>query len=144
MCVTQALEWDRPFNERVPVASSNLKALGVLVREVAVIVVGVSVALGADAMYGRRQDGLERERILNSFRADLRLDSVQFSQVAETTRDATSRLLAIVDHPAVTKRVDDLTLLDRARQAAAYLDPGNIGAGPPWITAAGIEEEAGA
>lgn len=49
MCVTQALEWDRPFNERVPVASSNLQALGVLVREVAVIVVGVSVALGADA-----------------------------------------------------------------------------------------------
>lgn len=116
--VRHDLEWDRPLDERVPVASSNLKAFGVLVREVAVIVVGVSVALGADAMYGRRQDGVERERILNSFRADLRLDSVQFSRVGETTRDATNRLLAVVDHPSGD--VDPIYLAAALRESFSF------------------------
>ena len=82
------------------------------------IVVGVSVALGADAMYERRQDGLERERILNSFRAELRLDSVHFSRVGSITEDATGRLLAIVDDPPDT--VDPIYLAAALRESFSF------------------------
>ena len=61
------------------------------------IVAGVSVALGADAMYDRYQDGLERVRILHSIRADLRLDSALYAAVLGVERNGPARLLVLVD-----------------------------------------------
>ena len=123
---------------------SKLRRLGGLLREVAVIVVGVSVALGADAMYERQRDKAERDRILRSFRADLRLDSAEFASAFGPTEGATSRLLAMIDNPSAV--VDPIDLAAALRESIFY--PGGLKEAATYreVTATGrislIEDEA--
>lgn len=69
-------------------------------REVGVIVVGVSVALAGDAAYGQYHERQERERILRSFRADLQLDSAQFAAAVGSSSDALARLVDVLEAPS--------------------------------------------
>lgn len=78
-------------------------------REIAIIVIGVSVALGADALYDRRQQNRERVRILQALVSDLQSDSVSYAAALADTResDATKALLNYLDNPtAVLSRLD--------------------------------------
>jgi hypothetical protein len=82
------------------VTRTPLQRIGTLTREVAVIVVGVSVALGADAAYQGWQEGRERVRILESLHANLLLDADQFERGAASSaraQEATTALVAYME-----------------------------------------------
>lgn len=67
------------------------------------IVAGVTLALGADALYDAGQDRSERAQILVALDSDLRLDSVAYAGAVGRTldmgADAASALLALIEDP---------------------------------------------
>jgi hypothetical protein len=99
-------------------SKTTIERVRELLREVAVIVVGVSLALGADALYGIRQDRVELDRILGSIDADLRLDSLDYDRAVgrqlDLARDATSRLLALIEDPSADAANLEVARLIRA------------------------------
>ncbi len=99
-----------------------VRRLGAMLREVVVIVTGVSLALAADALYDRRQDRAERTRILRSLDADLRADSVAYARVAAGWLDqraqAAATLLAVVEDP--TRTIDQVELARLVRESIAF------------------------
>ena len=82
-----------------------------LFREVAVIVAGVSLALGADDLYQKRQDQVELQRILRSIDADLQADSLAYDLAVDGTLDrslaaAVSVLAWVEDYAASPNSVE--------------------------------------
>lgn len=67
------------------------------------IVAGVTLALGADALYEAGQDRAERARILGALDSDLRLDSLAYARAVGGSLDraveAAAALLALVEDP---------------------------------------------